>query len=203
MRDRWYGDNRDLVKWATLIHLARANRVGTILQVALYRQDEASQLLKDDNPIAFPPAVRRHFPRNLDDISRLAREARVMIEVFKEPFARPSTAYFESLAKRVDTLHPRRLIVFLDPDTGMAPTTSDCRHVRKTELATVFSRLRPQDWLVLYQHRQLFRKNWVEENSKKFLSWLPEGRSEVNMFSSPIAKDVIFFAVQKTGSRTR
>ena len=85
----------------------------------------------------------------------------------------------------------------------MAPTNSDCRHVRESELATVFSRLKPQDWLVLYQHQQLFRKNWVEENRKKFLSWLPEERSEINIFSSPFAKDVIFFAVQKAGKRTR
>src|SRR3990170_4422254 len=99
MRDRWYGDDRDLLKWATLIHLAHANRIGTILQVAMYRQNEAPQLLKDGKPITFPPAVQSHFPRHLDDISRLAREARVTIEVFKQPFARPSTAYFDSLAK--------------------------------------------------------------------------------------------------------
>src|SRR5271169_3122065 len=43
MRDRWYGDNRDLVKWATLLHLAHTNRVGTILQVAMYRADKPDE----------------------------------------------------------------------------------------------------------------------------------------------------------------
>jgi len=197
MQDRWYGDNRDLVKWATLIHLAHENRISTILQVALYRQNEPLQLLKNGKPVIFPPAVQSHFPRDLDDISKLARQARVTIEVFKHTFSRPSDAYFESLRRRIDELHSKQLIVLLDPDTGMAPANSDCQHVRQSELVAVFSRLKAQDWLVIYQHRPRAKK-WIDENKKKFAMWIGLPVRRIKSFSAPkLASDVAVFAANQ------
>ena len=37
MRDQWYGDNRDLLKWSTLLHVALRERLSAILQLALHR----------------------------------------------------------------------------------------------------------------------------------------------------------------------
>ena len=37
MQDTWYGDHRDVVKWGTLVHLARSEEIRTIVQVAFLR----------------------------------------------------------------------------------------------------------------------------------------------------------------------
>ena len=72
MRDQWYGNDRDIVKWSALVHLARRDGIFAILHVAMYRPDRPPE------PLAavrgeVPPVVEviRHF-RDLDDIQRLA-----------------------------------------------------------------------------------------------------------------------------------
>ena len=44
MRDIWYADNRDLIKWGALFHLARVFEAVRILQVAYYRASEFGRL---------------------------------------------------------------------------------------------------------------------------------------------------------------
>jgi hypothetical protein len=38
MKDEWYGDKRDLVKWGVLLHLAATFKATRILQVPYYGQ---------------------------------------------------------------------------------------------------------------------------------------------------------------------
>ena len=72
MRTQWYGDNRDVVKWSALVHLARRERRSTILQVALFRPDgDQTKLRTARGVVPLPAEVCRHF-RDLDDIQRLA-----------------------------------------------------------------------------------------------------------------------------------
>lgn len=86
MRDRWYSDNRDLVKWAALLHLAKAQNLETILQVAFYRPDENKHRLKTPNgTVDFPAVVLEHF-RNLERIEGLAQSTNLRILVFKKLF---------------------------------------------------------------------------------------------------------------------
>jgi len=40
MRDKWYADNRDLVKWGVLLTLAERHAAKHILQVLYYRPTE-------------------------------------------------------------------------------------------------------------------------------------------------------------------
>jgi hypothetical protein len=37
LKDTWYGDNRDIVKWGTLAHLAQQESIKTIVQVPYLR----------------------------------------------------------------------------------------------------------------------------------------------------------------------
>jgi hypothetical protein len=197
VRDCWYGDERDLVKWASLVHLAQNSRSDTILQVAFYRpQDEFPKLFLNNEGVPFPAAVYSHF-RNLDHIKALevTSVAGLRIEVFKDRFD-GSHEYFAGLAKKIQQLHPRRLIVFLDPDTGIAPKRTGHKHVGYSELKDVFSELSIGDWLAFYQHRPR-RKEWVSERRKEFADTLLLPPQQVTTFSSPLATDVVLFAAQK------
>ena len=48
MRDWWYGDKRDVVKWGTILVLARKRSILVVLQVALYRPDRPTYHLTVD-----------------------------------------------------------------------------------------------------------------------------------------------------------
>ena len=122
MRDQWYGDNRDLVKWSVLVHLARREAVSAILHVAMYRPGPAQPPLATARGKVDPPAeVFRHF-RDLDDIQRLAVATGLAIEVVKELFT-DRLAYFERVCERIKVKGRRGgpMLVLLDPDVGLAP----------------------------------------------------------------------------------
>jgi hypothetical protein len=61
MRNQWYGDNRDLVKWGVLLELARRHRAKHILQV-LYLRPTTWELLEiDGEQVELATAVVQHF----------------------------------------------------------------------------------------------------------------------------------------------
>ena len=83
MRDQWYGDKRNLVKWGTLVYLAKREGLATILQLAMYRPSDACAPLRSGNrEIALPNEVLRHF-RDLDDIQRLSERVGIRVDGFK------------------------------------------------------------------------------------------------------------------------
>ena len=40
MRDKWYADKRDLVKWDGILHLCKEKQIKNILYVVYYRETE-------------------------------------------------------------------------------------------------------------------------------------------------------------------
>lgn len=74
MRDWWYGDKRDLVKWGTVCVLAQKRSIRTVLQVAFYRSESQNyDLSMNGTAEALPNGVIQHF-RDIDDIQRLAEK---------------------------------------------------------------------------------------------------------------------------------
>ena len=64
MRDTWYGDERDLIKWGVLIRLAGFFEAQRILQLAYYRPTQFAQVVIDGQGYDIPEEVIAHF-RNL------------------------------------------------------------------------------------------------------------------------------------------
>lgn len=207
MREKWYGDQRDLAKWATLLELAREAHVEKILQVTCLVPD-GHKRTKDDHAIltkefGFDVAdvVWRHF-RTLDDVVKLGRE--VGIEVVVVPDEYPNyiggrDSYFESIAKK--WLRPDRepLIVFLDPDTGLGRGRT---HVSPEQLVTVRRAMKPGDCLVFYQHAPLFETDgdWRVDRHRDFAEALDVPADEVAHRLSDVAKDVMFLVWSADGA---
>ena len=195
MRDQWYGDNRDLVKWGTLIHLAQREQRSTILQLALYRSnDEWPTLRSSQGRIEIPDQVIRHF-RNLDDIQRLAGRSGIRIKVFKAQF-RDRSAYFDEARRVVESRKGDPLLVFLDPDTGIAPQIAGLEHVTTEELHSVFTAMKQGDVLVCYQHARR-QQDWRGDRRRAFTRALGVLSQEVEVFDSDLTKDVVLFSVKK------
>lgn len=195
MRDQWYGDNRDLLKWGALMHIARRDQHSAVLQVAMYRpDDEPATVHSSRGRVAVPVEVTRHF-RNLDRIHRLATSSGVRIEVFKAPF-RDRSAYFKKVTRRIESLSSDSLVVLLDPDTGLAPEVAGPDQVTVDEVRLVFDVLKTGDVLACYQ-RARRQKDWRGDRRRAFTRALGVSTREVEVFESELAKDVLLFSATK------
>lgn len=95
MRAKWYGDKRDLVKWSTVLELARRAGVRKVLQVTClvpdgYKGtvDERALLVEDFGP-EIADAVWQHF-RNLEGITEIGAELGIEVMLVRDEY--PGTA---------------------------------------------------------------------------------------------------------------
>jgi hypothetical protein len=195
MRDKWYADDRDLVKWGVLLTLADRHRATHILQVLYYRPTEWALLEFDGEYISVPEPVIRHFRRAS---GALAIEASALVEVVLDTFENRDE-YHRMAVDRIRSRITTPGIVFLDPDTGLASQTPSLDHVLDSELATLWAELKAGDVLVFYQH-QTNRNGqpWIVPKKEQFerAIGLPIGAAKLAR-SEKIARDVVFFYTQK------
>jgi len=198
MRDQWYGDNRDLVKWGVLLELAHRYRVKHILQVLYQRPSTWERLEIDGEQVELPPAVLQHFRRAT---SITALECAAQVEVISEPFG-DRDAYLQIVLQRIRLRAQLPGIVFLDPDTGLEPSFARLEHVVGSELLKIWETLSSGDLLVLYQH-QTNRNGgpWIEQKKAQFARALgvPEGMAKLAR-AAGIARDVAFFFIEKVAT---
>ena len=168
MRDQWYGDDRDVLKWSTLVHLARRESVTGILHVAMYRPSQ---------PIA-----------------PLATATGLEVDVFKSPFT-DRVAYFGEVCGLVRA-RSGRVIVFLDPDIGIEAEQGGPEHVTSADIARVFEALRPGDLLVCYQHARR-QKGWRGRARRAFANAPGMPSFDVEVVESELVRDVLMFSVKK------
>jgi len=206
VRDQWYADNRDLVKWAALVHLAESYGIRRIIQVAYYRPNNSDLTLKTTaGQVSFPGPVLEHF-RNLDQIKGLAAATGLRIDVYKEPFecdealaTREAVGdhYTRQLVAELSESDRDALIAFLDPDTGIAPTRAGLEHVTPEEIRAIYDGLRAGDALVLYQHARR-KGGWLEATRQAFARAVGAPEEDVETVTCPdLAADVAFYAIQR------
>ena len=182
MKNIHFGDEKDRVKWTSLLNLAQREDIQRIIQVAMLTDDVlppprvAQQLQGNHQDV--PALVTQFFdayghPRGgLRDITVLGDHFYIFIDpwvddVFTHP-RREREAYFDWIAERIQELHPPT-IWFFDPDNGIEPATATRKHVRQIELRQVFDALPLGHFLAVFQYsqRQTDAK-WRETNRDRF-----------------------------------
>ena len=199
MKDKWYSDNRDLVKWGVLLQLAELYDMAAILQVAYYRSNlwDEKRIEIDGRAFPLPPEVVNHF-RDIKNIGALRSNAPV--GVLDAPYD-DRAQYLRCILMAIRNLK-KPAIVFLDPDTGLEPKgKARLEHVLETEMQEIWHALRPGDLLVFYQHANRGRRPWVEEKRTQFEKaiGLEPGGSKLAR-GREIARDVAFFFSQRLDS---
>ena len=195
MRDQWYADTRDLVKWGVLFTLAADYKIGRILQVAYARPSAFPTLQIDGKDRQLPESVVRHL-RNISNITTISDGPEV--EVIGDPFDNRAE-YLATVISAVRQTDRGRRIVFLDPDTGLAPTRPGWEHVLDAELAAIWAALPAGHLLVFYQHKTNYNGTpWLEPKRTQFEAalGLAPGTSKV-AHSFKIAQDVAFFFAER------
>lgn len=193
MKDTWYGDQRDLVKWGTLAHLAEHNSLAAIVQIAYLRAGTRGTLLNGEGETPISPAVWSFF-REVTAVRRLGDLLHRRIVVIDAPFIpQRRRQYRQAVVESVRSIVSSK-IVLLDPDTGIAPTKPSGKHVTPEDIAAVWEVLQTGDWLAVYQH-QSRSKTWKQDARDRFAAVCG---NDVELYSAPrIASDVLFLARRK------
>ncbi|APH13059.1 hypothetical protein ASJ33_07770 [Dehalococcoides mccartyi] len=197
MKDIWYGDKRDLVKWGVLLTLSKEFSAKRILQVAYYKKEEFEQLEIDGSKYSIPEEVKNHF-RNMLNIRNMPNT--IPIDVFTDEFDNRDSYYEKVIYNITSGIHP--CLVFLDPDTGIVPASGHYKdkHVLEDELKTIWDKLKNGDILACYQHRtnRNSNKDWAMEKKDQFerALGLAAGSSKLAQ-GSKTAGDMVIFYCQK------
>jgi hypothetical protein len=194
MRDKWYSDNRDLVKWSVLLHLSERCKADRIIQIACYNASDFEKIEIEGKQYAMPNEVISHF-RNIGKISGLTTRDKITVfdAVFKK---RDRNSYFEAAKNFIASFKEERCVVFLDPDTGLEPNANaNEKHVLNSELKVIWDAL-PKHWmLVFYQHKTNRNgQKWIEPKQKQFANAICVHESSVKIATGKkVANDVAFF----------
>lgn len=197
MRDKYYSDDRDLLKWATLVHIASMHKLRTILQVPYWRPEivrRRSDFMAEK--VTVSSQVWKFF-RNIHSVTRLGPEIGVSIAVISKEFdANRRKSYISEVKTTVEHVeHP--LALFLDPDTGLQPKRCLPEHTAITDIQQLWPALKARDWLVLYQHAR-HTLTWRESVADELSSLC--GVKATIVRSDDVGKDVVFVCVQKEGT---
>jgi hypothetical protein len=201
MRDQWYGDKRDLIKWGVLLRLADKFAARRIIQLAYRRPSKFGQIHIDGQATELPAQVIAHF-RDLRMIGGLRTE--VPITVFDPPFQNRQR-HLASVLSLITAFDDERCIIFLDPDTGLQPLRSNVsmNHVKETEAAAIWSKIKQHDVFVFYQHKtNRNQAEWIEPKRRQLAAALKVRRNFIRIASGKqIADDVVFFFIQSSPPR--
>ena len=184
MQDRFYGDNRDLVKWGTLLELAGQYKATHILQVLYYRTNEWVPIEIDGRAVGIAKEVIQHF-RNAKSIRNLRSDIR--IEILDDEF-RNRKNYLARVLALIKEGNDGPGIIFLDPDTGLEPPShkSNLGHVLCIELNEIWKNLRTGDVLVLYQHKTgMNNKDFINPKSQEFVTAISIDRTQAKFAHAP------------------
>jgi hypothetical protein len=196
MKDKWYADDRDLIKWGGILHLCNTTGIKHVIQVAYYRKEPPLQLRFDRKKEVIPKEVTEHF-RDIEDIKRLGKKVGITIDVVKSEFSNSDReAYTKSICQLIQK-QTQNQIVFLDPDTGLAPQKVKVEHVASDEVLLIWQSLKPGDFLVLYQHNPHIPE-WKNVCRKELAKALSVKKSTVRMWeASKEIKDVVFYYYER------
>lgn len=190
MKDTWYADQRDLLKWSALAYLAQRQSLDLIVQIPFLRPGDRPFLRDRNAEISIPPEVWNFF-RNVRGVRSLGKRLGRCVIVFDEEFVpRKREEYRHRIAAKLAMLSKPK-VVLVDPDTGIEPKEAKPEHATKDDIRAIWNVLKPGDWIVLYQHASR-RKAWRKEASTRFGIACRNARME--MFSGP---GVLFIGAPK------
>ncbi len=208
MRNEWYGDKRDFLKWPSLLHLVQREGIRRIFQIAMCTDAGPTypEITTLDGQIVQCQAVTTlvadhfHHHNDLRGITALGGHLGINIVVWSYPFTHATRGrYFARVLAEIQASETRtaRTVWFFDPDTGIEPSSgANKKHVKLQELQDAFEAMQPGDCLVCYQHAKR-EINWRSQIRERLSKKLGIAQARVEVFTSDYASDVIILAVEK------
>lgn len=210
MRNQWYADNRDIVKWASLTRLAAKHNCFFIIHVAMLRPDRFDpahlQLEINGDRDGEPITTAYHWFRDIKLIERQTFAPDIKVHVIGDNFKwtpeystreTARRAYFENVVKLINEHRDTSLIAFLDPDTGIEPANAGWEHLTEQDIKGIFQAIKTGDLMVVYQHQQR-EDGWIESRRIQLANSINANIENINSYTCTLlASDVVLFAIQK------
>jgi hypothetical protein len=196
MKDIWYGDKRDIVKWSTLVTLARNEKLESIIYIPYFRQSNFGQITIAGVPHEVPQDVLFHF-RNIFNCKNIIND--IPIKVLKDVFTDQGVCQNLLLRFIENCKHKKKSLVFLDPDTGLEPITRPTLcHILGKSVREVWENI-PKNWiLAIYQHQTNRNgQSWISAKQSQFKEAIGVGDGMVKVASGNIVNDVVIFFAHK------
>lgn len=213
MRDRWFGDNRDLIKWGGIKILCIDKGINKVLWVAYLREDNWTKIKFDDctEEKSVPVEVVNLFKSIRKNLNRLITEWNLDIILIDNECGvtynkENRQKYTNLVCNYIEKDTDKKKVVFLDPDTGLQPKRLSETTVAPKEVKEIWDKLNGGDYLVFYQHKSR-DKEWIRKrkkaladicglpDDKKIHMWLAQKSAKNN--SAKLANDVAFFFLEK------
>jgi hypothetical protein len=198
MRDIWFSDKIDLVKWSVLFNLAEKHQANHIIQVAYYRPSSFGKITIDNEEIDVPHEVIDFF-RNINNIKKI--KSKITVNVFCDEF-NDRDVYKEAAINFIKKYHNEKCVIFLDPDTGLQSQHPQHTHVLNSEAHDIFDALKSEDIFVFYQHKTNQNNNpWIEPKRVQLAQALGLKHDKIKIAQGKgtgIAHDVVLFFIKKT-----
>lgn len=192
MRDSWYSDKKDLVKWGVLFRLAKLFDAPRILQVAYYRPSEWEDIVIDGQQDNIPQEVIAHF-RDMRNVASINSNIRVTVY---DPLFQNRDTYLQGVLAFISVYQEERCVVFLDPDTGLEPQNPSLDHILESEVRAIWEGMKSTDLLVVYQHRTNRKgQSWIEPKREQLEGTI--GRSVKTAKNSSTNPEAVLFYVQR------
>lgn len=200
MKDKYFGDNRDLMKWSVLIQLARDKGIKKIYQIAYFGNTKWPIIQIDGCDPKMPREVTAFF-RNINNIRSIS-VAGIEIEVFGDDFNDDNRVPYHKKVIELIEKEQSPAIIFLDPDTGLEPPSkrSNATHVKETEVKKIWNTPLPAgSYLVLYQHEtNKAGKEWIQSKRSQLAKCIKTDPANIKIGRcKELARDVVLFIVQK------
>lgn len=118
--------------------------------------------------------------------------------MFDPPFE-DRTAHLQAALALLPAFTHERCIVFLDPDTGLAPQVPTLDHVLESEAHSIWKGMKAGDVFAFYQHQtNRAGRPWIDEKRTQLAKALNVSLKAVKIARAPkIANDVVFFYVHR------
>lgn len=188
MRERWYGDERDILKWSEVVRVARRAGVQRIVYVPFLPSPQEDPLGE-----RIVPEVWSHF-RSIKNLNRLGPKVSLRLDVVAAVFdSNQRQVYISAICGSLRQAKAGRLVL-LDPDTGIEPKEANETHVKLSEIKDIWASLRPGDWLAIYQHARRDR-SWREEVKNELEEAL--GVTMESVYNREVAHDAALFFGEK------
>jgi hypothetical protein len=195
MQDKWYSDNRDILKWSVLLTIGEQNKAKRILQIAYYRPSTFPQIEVDKKKYQIPDQVIAHF-RDVRSVNKLA--STIHINVFDNLFDNRAE-YLEAVKNYIKSFEQEKCVLFLDPDTGLQPNNLKPEHVSNTEVKAIWAATKIGDTFAFYQHQTNRNgQEWIEPKRIQLAGALGVATNIVKVAkSNALARDVVLIFAAK------
>lgn len=205
MRNQWYGDPDDHMKWTSLIYLAEQHNITQIVQIAMDPNPptpitsipgmgQEAERMQD-----IAPQVSRylHETKSFSRITNLGVPYGIEISTWQGSFATATRTNYRNELLQLIANTPEPTIWFFDPDTGIEPDTPNKNHVLISDLRESFQALPTNHVLACYQHNTQ-HEDWRVTKRQDFANALKVNLEQTIMFPSTDRGQVIILAAQKS-----